>query len=406
MYPYIILVFVFGLVRSCDCLTYSYSGTITNDTHFFYRTFQTYPSRSANFYYEVSFPLQTEYVNLFFYTTKDHVNIDKNCSVRDYAQVKYSNMHQKFDRYHKACPDSRYRVICKQSRPIQDYKPRHFAFSFGFDCKDKSSKSLKGLTYHIRIYDQTNKTTCSTMPNNIPYCTKFYNQVSHPNLIGHAVKEEAAIVFHTLFPTQFNLNNVFNCYPYFLKVACYTFFPRCNATSNSFIVPCRDTWEQLSEACFPEPQSANSIDKLLGSLFPAHGDDNFVFHLASVYFSSIYFDYEYLPLRGHSPCYYEDVTCESPPNVTRAEIEGLNENGSYIGGSEVNYTCTDQSKHIVGNSTVRCLYGGIWSDPPVCKDRQSSNNVLKILLPTLVAVTLCLLVVVIVVYVHKKERVA
>ena len=181
-----------GLARRCDCLANLYSGTITKDTHFFYWKFQTYPSRSASFHYEVSFPVQTEYVNLFFYTTKDHVNIDKNCSVRDYAQVKYNSMHQEFHRYHKACPDSRNKVICKQSRPIQDYKPRHFAFSFGFYCKDKSSKSLKGLTYNVRIYDQTNETTCSTMPDDVPYCSKFYSEVSHPNLIDHAVKKEAA----------------------------------------------------------------------------------------------------------------------------------------------------------------------------------------------------------------------
>ena len=133
------------------------------------------------------------------------------------------------------------------------------------------------------------------MPNDIPYCTKFYNQVSHPNLIDHAVKEEAAKLFHTLFPTQFIENDVFDCYPYFLKAVCYAFFPRCNATSDSFIVPCKDTWEQLTEACLPESESSTSIDNLLGSLLANNGDNTINFNLPSFYFSSNSFDYEYLP---------------------------------------------------------------------------------------------------------------
>ena len=58
---------------------------------------------------------------------------------------------------------------------------------------------------------------------------------------------------------------------------------------------------------------------------------------------------------------------------------------------------------LVGNSTVRCLYSGIWSDPPVCKDKESSNNLLKILLPTFILIW-CLLVVVIIIYVDKRRR--
>ena len=191
---------------------------------------------------------------------------------------------------------------------------------------------------------------------------------------------------------------MFDCYPYFLKAVCYAFFPRCNATSDSFIVSCKDTWEQLTEACLPKSESSTSIDNLLGPLLGNNGDNTINFNLPSFYFSSNSFDYEYLPLRGDSPCYYEDVICESPPNVTGADIEGLNENGSYIGGSEVNYTCIDHSKHTVGKSTVRCLYSGIWSDPPVCRDRESSSNLLKILLPTFIFIW-CLSVVVIIIHI-------
>ena len=94
-----------------------------------------------------------------------------------------------------------------------------------------------------------------------------------------------------------------------------------------------------------------------------------------------------------------------PPNVTGAEIvKGLHENGSYVGGSEVTYSCTDDSEDIYWNSTVRCLYSGKWLKPPVCRDRPSSNNLLKILLPTLILLALCFLAVVTVVHFHRRRK--
>ena len=84
-------------------------------------------------------------------------------------------------------------------------------------------------------------------------------------------------------------------------------------------------------------------------------------------------------------------------------VQRLHKNGRYVGGSDVEYSCIDDSKEIIGNNTVRCLYSGKWFNPPVFKDRQSSNNLLKIPLPSLISVDLSLLVVVIVVYVHRRH---
>ena len=238
---------MFNFTSWCDSL--SINGTITYDTHFFYRKFPTPPSKLASFEYTVTFPFQMKYVNLFFYSTKTHVNINEQCSVRTYDQVMYKSMHQEFRTNHRACPDSYSNVHCKQSRSIQDYKPRHFAFSFGFYCQDKSRKSLRGLQYNVIIYSQSNTTTCSKMPKDLTHCSNYYRQVSFPNLIDHKNMEDAAKLFHTLFPNEFVLVDVFNCYPYFLKAMCYVFFPRCNAKSNSFNVSCMEAWRELSEAC-------------------------------------------------------------------------------------------------------------------------------------------------------------
>ena len=81
----------------------------------------------------------------------------------------------------------------------------------------------------------------------------------------------------------------------------------------------------------------------------------------------------------------------------------MNENGTYYGGSTVKYSCTDHSKEIVGHNTVICLFSGIWSNPPVCRDRDSNTNLLEILLPTCILIY-CLVIVFIIVYIHKRRK--
>ena len=117
------------------------------------------------------------------------------------------------------------------------------------------------------------------------------------------------------------------------------------------------------------------------------------------------YDYEYLPLRfGPVQCYYEEVICQSPSNVTEATIvEGFHKNGSYAGGSEVEYSCSDDSRETIGNNTVRCLYSGKWSTPPVC-DENKIKNVLKILFPTFILVVLCAVVVVIIIFIYIRHK--
>ena len=237
------------------------------------------------------------------------------------------------------------------------------------------------------------------MSEDLTYCSNYYRQVSFPNLIDHNKTEDAAKLFHTLFRNEFILENKFDCYPYLMKAACYLFFPKCIGTNESFIVPCNETWKELTEACFTELESASNTKNLLTSLLSSNG--HFV-NLPSLYFSNATFDYTYLPpLEESTPCYYEKVKCESPPNVTGTIIEGLND--TYYGGSTVEYFCIDHSKEIVGNSTVKCLYNGTWSATPVCRDRDSKNNLLKILLPTFI-LSWCLIVVVIIVYIHRRRR--
>ena len=89
------------------------------------------------------------------------------------------------------------------------------------------------------------------------------------------------------------------------RVIC--FFPRCNPTFNSFIFPCRESWKQLGEACL---ESSNDRDNVSVAVLSFKAKETVAAY-----------DYEYLPSRfGPIQCYYENVVCESPPNVTGTEI--------------------------------------------------------------------------------------
>ena len=104
--------------------------------------------------YRISFPIQNDgnYVNIYFYTTDDHVNKHEQCSLKTFGQVKNDKMHNELNNRWDCCSRSANEMFCHCSLPIQDYIPRHLAFPFGFYCEDKTTKSLKGLTYNVTVY--------------------------------------------------------------------------------------------------------------------------------------------------------------------------------------------------------------------------------------------------------------
>ena len=64
---------------------------------------------------------------------------------------------------------------------IQDYVPRNYAFSFGYDCMYSERPSLRGLSFNVTISEQTNKTTCIKTPemdDGFFKCHKLYNYSS------------------------------------------------------------------------------------------------------------------------------------------------------------------------------------------------------------------------------------
>ena len=76
-------------------------------------------------------------------------------------------------------------------------------------------------------------------------------------------------------------------------------------------------------------------------------------------------DYNYLPSVHDQFLFYKPVTCDPPPNATNARIiNGSEHDGNYLAKVHVEYECVDETFQIEGNSTVTCLYSGLWSETP------------------------------------------
>ena len=104
------------------------------------------------------------------------------------------------------------------------------------------------------------------MPESVPVCSQYYTQVTHPNLIDHEEIEDAVASFNRRYFLRLPYKDFVDCYQYFDKTKCYLFFPRCNATSNSFIVPCRESYEELREECLGGIKSFNVKENILTTL--------------------------------------------------------------------------------------------------------------------------------------------
>ena len=360
-----IILIILYLIR--DIVSVSINGTIEDEISFYYQELPAQPSMIATLVYRITYPLadRDDYVDVQFYTTSKHSNIDKKCTCRPNGQALNVYMHfsNSLNTGCSKCCEEIYsgHLQCSSGINIQDYIPRRFGFSLGFNCNDASDKSLKGTTYSVEVYSQTNRTTCSAMPKTSVNCSKFHASVSYPNLFGHN-RRVSRKSFKYLVDTANSSNINLDCYPYLKEFVCNLFFPKCLRESHNVTVPCREMFEELKMGCTASLLAVTFLgDPEIGS-----------------------YHNNYLPSRdGSIPCWYKPVVCGPPPNATDTVIAiGLNDSGIYYGGTTIVYSCNDESLVISGNSTVTCLYNGFWSHSPVCV-KVDQKYLLRILLPVL-----------------------
>ena len=386
-------------------------GQIADDSKFYYREFLTFPSLMATIKYYIKYNYTATELqcplcvpSLDIYTTKSYANLDRNCSVNVFGQLRNENLHTplkpkgKLYRFTNCTADSYGIVHCYGETKIQDYIPRTYGFSFGYRCRPydekRANRSLKGLQYNMTIYGQTNKTQCSSMAmaetgfsDEIRICSRLYSHMSLPNLVGNPDwnhlrdKVLSAAQYAELL---MKMSPHEKCYPYVYELACYVIVPKCEPENRTVIHPCKEMCEELRAGC---------QENVLAVLKVIAAKQNFFDWIdLSRRDPSTWFDCNYLPSRnGTIPCIYKPVACQPPPNVTNAVSS--TGNGIYQAPSTVNYSCESDKFHLEGNSTITCKYSGEWSKLPQCVP--NTVTPLVIVLPLLISPLIMLAVILI-----------
>ena len=317
------------------------SDVVRKDTNFYYRQFQTYPSKLATLEYSMKFNItkinhqcSIGNCNVFFdvYTTEHDKNVKTNCSNDSFGQLRNENLCVPLRPRYKPYRSTSCKlddvhsdmIHCKGKTTIQDYKARHYGFSFGYKSDASVKPPLAGFWYNFTISRQSNKTQCLPFPHHISgimkECTVFYNHMSLPNMIGnHHINPQnihtsvfevyAAIDLILYISSQLPTGG---CHKYLKELLCRIIFPECDQTQNHVIHICKETCSEFLSSCLRPFQTF-----LLSSHFSQLEE------WSKIMYANIFdeMDCNYLPsVDDKISCYYKPVTCNSPPNVTNARI--------------------------------------------------------------------------------------
>ena len=231
---------------------YYITGKVENSVGFYFRNLSVFPSTLATIGFSIYYTRirPQSYAILNLYTTKEYINVRKQCSKYHHGQffnekMSFVLIKRRYGKHDwKEVNDT---VHCSGTTVIQDYLPRNYYFSLGFKCD--SVGSLNGLEYNIGILEQTNTTNCSHITFKTS-CSKYYSQFFLPNLQGQL--HEGIDDYHSLQSFIYLLGNKFkeSCYQYLGEFICYLYFPKCE--DNRLITVCRETCTDFMNACVEE----------------------------------------------------------------------------------------------------------------------------------------------------------
>ena len=273
----------------------SVSGKISEDIAFLHKMFSVPPPKRAIIEVNVSYPdssrLQKDhFLTVGIYTTKDHVNIIKHCVDKDIGQFWNEYLHPRIAHHsrHLRCKVAHGNILyCSGNITVQDFIPRKFSFSFGFDCSNVDARdSLKGLFYNISI-SVTNETECFKLPFNNT-CHRFLQYGVLHNLMGIEYERDEHLFWFDRFITVDVFRLLVHCYQYRHEFLCYVAVPKCDPVSIHVIHPCREMCQGAKIAC---------------------GRVGFYKHL----------NCSTLPSKDENiTCIYERMFCRAPPKVKNA----------------------------------------------------------------------------------------
>ena len=133
-------------LQLCTILALIYSGTIMENTKFFYRRLPTFSSKMATIQYNVTYEkyLLIYFPVIYIYTTENHSDLRTKCISSGYGQLRNEDfwipLNPRLIPYggKTKCVEEYQEIHCSGKITIQDYIPRRFSFSVGFECRNRT----------------------------------------------------------------------------------------------------------------------------------------------------------------------------------------------------------------------------------------------------------------------------
>ena len=367
------------LVQINAILSADISGTITENTMFYYRKLPVAPSVHTTIEFCVSYSttsMRDKYPVMGIDTVYPKVNIEKQCSYNEFGQLRNENLYPylRLTGYRTTTCEmlTDHTVKCNGRISVQDYIPRSFYLTFGFDCYLPPIYLLNGLAYNISFSKQSNGTNTCTDYSKFPStdaCSKFYNETSVPNLIGDEHVEPSVGYLKNFKALDALIFQDGTCYQHLSEVTCYIILPKCDPVTQQVTHLCREMcWDSVN-GCW---------SKWMHVLNRMGSELNMSKALNCDYLPSFY---------GSIPCFYKPVTCDSPPDVPNSTVmvNGTQKDVYYL-HDVVQYACVNEAFDMRGKGSITCLYSGEWSHPPPRCIHHTINSLhpLLVVLPILI----------------------
>ena len=240
---------------------------IMDNTTWFRSNLSVHPAMSASIEYNIKYPDVPGHhqpIITFYYNGQNSPNLHEKCNKDMHGQLYNENLAiplcgrytEKFWCNHKGGMK-----VCQGRTKIQDFEPKSYFFSLGFEC-NVTKGNLKGLKYDVTIYDESNKTSCMnlnlTQGQRTDLCELGYQYAAFPNPVGDTDLDEAISYVEsfqreflegkTAASTYVQLLNK-GCLKKLKLFLCEIFLPKCLPKENKILLPCRDTCKSLLEDC-------------------------------------------------------------------------------------------------------------------------------------------------------------
>ena len=264
----LVLLAVVGAVKARN----SVNGTIEEeDRTWFLSNLSVRPAVRATIEYDIWYPVP-EYYEIYYdlpyitlyYTGQNTLDLRAGCKfdTKSYGQLYNKDLaillHEDYrDKYF--CKSTFATFVNSRGRiEIQDFEPKTYFFSLGFECGYQSS--LDCFQYNVTIYDESNTTRCvdlnitskhsdMSQQSLIDQCKASYQYAAIPNQVGDTDLDEAMSTLERLnwelSLATFSKQCLIKLWPF----VCMIVLPKCLPKEDKIILPCRDHCKFYLKGC-------------------------------------------------------------------------------------------------------------------------------------------------------------